>query len=44
MEDVLPSVEVEYGNEAPPHDAGSERKYVPVTEWDSTESKSLVNW
>ena len=44
MEDVIPSVEIEYGNEASPPDTGSKSKYVPVTEWDSTESKALANW
>jgi hypothetical protein len=44
MEDVVPSVEFEYGNEVLHTDAGSKGKYVPVTEWDSSESNALANW
>ena len=43
MEDVIPSVEIEYSNDAAP-DAGMKSKYVAVTEWDSTESKSVADW
>ena len=46
MEDVIPSVEIEYSDEVLRSTAApsQKREYIPITEWDASSSEHLANW